>query len=70
MQESSNKVPEVTLAFWIVKVAATTLGETGGDFLDKPVDHGGLALSRPLGCLFVLPQRAGPHPGQAEAVRR
>ena len=26
-----SKVPEVTLVFWIIKIAATTLGETGGD---------------------------------------
>ena len=26
-----NKVPEVTLGFWIIKILATTLGETGGD---------------------------------------
>ena len=26
-----SKVPEVTLGFWIIKVIATTLGETGGD---------------------------------------
>ena len=26
-----SKVPEVTLIFWIIKIAATTLGETGGD---------------------------------------
>ncbi len=25
------KVPEVTLVFWVIKIAATTLGETGGD---------------------------------------
>ena len=29
--QGAGKVPEVTLAFWVVKVAATTLGETGGD---------------------------------------
>src|SRR3981189_3661214 len=29
--EVLSKVPEVTLAFWIIKIAATTLGETGGD---------------------------------------
>jgi uncharacterized membrane-anchored protein len=29
----SNKVPQVTFAFWIIKIAATTLGETGGDAL-------------------------------------
>ena len=26
-----SKVPEITLAFWMIKIAATTLGETGGD---------------------------------------
>jgi uncharacterized membrane-anchored protein len=26
-----SKVPEVTLAFWLIKILATTLGETGGD---------------------------------------
>ena len=30
-QNGLSKVPEVTLAFWIIKIAATTLGETGGD---------------------------------------
>ena len=28
---SASKVPEVTLGFWIIKILATTLGETGGD---------------------------------------
>ena len=28
---SVSKVPEVTLGFWIIKILATTLGETGGD---------------------------------------
>ena len=26
-----SKVPQVTLVFWIIKIAATTLGETGGE---------------------------------------
>ncbi|HZR89060.1 MAG TPA: hypothetical protein VFB02_19815, partial [Bradyrhizobium sp.] len=30
-QHALSKVPEVTLVFWIIKIAATTLGETGGD---------------------------------------
>jgi len=34
--EASSKVPEITIAFWIVKIAATTLGETGGDTLTVP----------------------------------
>jgi len=29
--QTYSKVPEVTLGFWIIKILATTLGETGGD---------------------------------------
>ena len=59
--------------FWSAFILTRPLGATVGDFLDKPVSHGGLAFSRPLaslvialfiiGCLFVLLQRAGRHPG-------
>jgi uncharacterized membrane-anchored protein len=35
-----NKVPQVTLAFWIVKICATTLGETGGDALSMSLNLG------------------------------
>ena len=28
-----NKVPEVTLAFWVIKILSTSVGETGADFL-------------------------------------
>ena len=31
IKESLSKVPEVTLVFWLIKIAATTLGETAGD---------------------------------------
>jgi uncharacterized membrane-anchored protein len=37
-----KKLPEITLIFWIMKIAATTLGETGGDFLS---DSSGLGFS-------------------------
>jgi uncharacterized membrane-anchored protein len=48
-----SKVPEVTLAFWIIKIAATTLGETGGDALSMTM-HLGYGLSTALFfCLFV-----------------
>ncbi len=30
-REALTKVPAVTLGFWIIKILATTLGETGGD---------------------------------------
>ena len=39
-----SKVPEVTLAFWIIKVIATTLGETGGDAVSMTM-HLGYAIS-------------------------
>jgi uncharacterized membrane-anchored protein len=35
-----SKVPEITLAFWVIKVAATTLGETGGDSLSMTLQLG------------------------------
>ena len=57
--------------FWLAFILTRPLGATVGDFLDKPVDHGGLALSRPIasaviaafiiGCVLILPQRAGRH---------
>jgi uncharacterized membrane-anchored protein len=50
-----------------------------GDFLDKPLDHGGLALSRPIAsailaaimiaCVLMLPQRAAAI-GEGPAVQR
>src|SRR3954467_11020580 len=40
---SRSKVPEVTLGFWIIKIAATTLGENGGDTVTMSLDWGYLA---------------------------
>jgi hypothetical protein len=40
---SLSKVPEVTLGFWLIKIAATTLGETGGDTVTMTIDLGYLA---------------------------
>ena len=45
-----SKVPEVTLVFWVIKVAATTLGETGGDTVAMTLNWGYLAGT----ALFVL----------------
>src|SRR5216684_1042540 len=42
-----SNVSRVTL-FWAAFILTRPLGATVGDFLDKPRDHGGLALSRPL----------------------
>ena len=46
-----SKVPEVTLGFWIIKILATTLGETGGDTLSMTYDLGYLVSS----AIFVVP---------------
>src|SRR4051812_17573455 len=38
--EASNKIPQLTLLFWIMKITATTLGETGGDLLSMTLNVG------------------------------
>ena len=57
-----SKVPEVTLVFWIIKIAATTLGETGGDTVTMTLDWGYLAgtalFAGLLGALVALQIRA------------
>jgi uncharacterized membrane-anchored protein len=76
-----TSVSRVTL-FWVAFILTRPLGATVGDFLDKPVSHGGLNLSRPLASaviaaiivalIILLPQRPGRHPGEklaATAVR-
>ncbi|PLZ03545.1 hypothetical protein CY652_03900 [Burkholderia sp. WAC0059] len=47
------KVPAVTFGFWIVKIAATTLGETGGDWVTMSLDFGYLAGSAIFALLFA-----------------
>ncbi|HQQ36196.1 MAG TPA: hypothetical protein PK372_09765, partial [Rugosibacter sp.] len=39
-ENALSKVPEVTLLFWIIKIAATTLGETGGDAVSMSMNFG------------------------------
>jgi uncharacterized membrane-anchored protein len=48
-----SKVPEVTLLFWILKIAATTLGETGGDAVSMSMGLGYLAGTAIFGAIFV-----------------
>lgn len=48
-----GKVPEVTLAFWIVKVLATTLGETGGDAVTMSMNLGYLVGTAIFAGIFV-----------------
>jgi len=42
---TASKVPEVTLVFWVIKIAATTLGETAGDTVTMTLNFGYLAGS-------------------------
>jgi uncharacterized membrane-anchored protein len=52
---TESKVPEVTLIFWIIKIAATTLGETGGDTVTMTLNWGYLAgTALFLGLLVAL----------------
>jgi len=71
-----TNVSRVTL-FWAAFILTRPLGATVGDFLDKPVAQGGLALSRPLATLVIgvfmvayillIPQRAAEHPTSGSA---
>jgi uncharacterized membrane-anchored protein len=57
MEKSQNaviKVPEVTLAFWIIKIAATTLGETGGDAVTMSMNLGYLVGTLIFAAIFLV----------------
>jgi uncharacterized membrane-anchored protein len=47
------KVPEVTLGFWIIKIAVTTLGETGGDAVSMSMNLGYLVSSAIFAVIFL-----------------
>jgi uncharacterized membrane-anchored protein len=49
-----GKVPEVTFWFWVVKIAATTLGETGGDAVTMSMNLGYAVGTAVFAALFVL----------------
>jgi uncharacterized membrane-anchored protein len=49
-----SKVPHVALGFWIIKIAATTLGETGGDALSMSLNLGYLVSTGILFALFLV----------------
>jgi uncharacterized membrane-anchored protein len=51
---SSAKVPEVTLVFWIIKIAATTLGETGGDAVSMSMNLGYLVATAIFAVIFLI----------------
>src|SRR3954470_1057583 len=51
---SLSKVPEVTLLFWIIKIAATTLGETGGDAVTMSMNLGYLVGTLIFAVIFIV----------------
>lgn len=66
------------ILFWAAFILTRPLGAVVGNFFDKPLDHGGLGLSRPLIvavlagaillCLVIFPQRGGRHGGAARTL--
>jgi uncharacterized membrane-anchored protein len=73
----TTRVSRVFL-FWAAFILTRPLGATVGDWFDKPVAKGGLAMSRPVASavlalvivvlIVLLPQRPGRHPGEAPAT--
>ena len=49
-----SKVPEITLIFWIIKILATTLGETGGDALSMSMNLGYAVSTGIFAAVFVV----------------
>lgn len=66
------------LLFWAAFILTRPLGATVGDFFDKPLEQGGLNVSRPLAttiigvfiivCIVFIPQRAGIHPATKQSL--
>ena len=64
LRQMANKVPEVTLAFWIIKIMSTTVGETGADYLAVHVGlgtaiTGGIMAALLLAALLVQVRARG-----------
>jgi uncharacterized membrane-anchored protein len=53
-ERTLSKVPEVALIFWIIKIAATTLGETGGDAVSMSMNLGYLVGTAIFAVIFVV----------------
>jgi uncharacterized membrane-anchored protein len=54
IERTLSKVPEVTLIFWIIKIAATTLGETGGDAVSMSMNLGYLVATAIFAAIFLV----------------
>jgi uncharacterized membrane-anchored protein len=54
MKKGLSKVPELTFLFWVIKIAATTLGETGGDAVSMSLNLGYLVGTAIFAAIFVV----------------
>lgn len=54
MNKMLNKVPQITLIFWIIKVLATTVGETAADFLSQTLKLGLSGTSYVMGAILLI----------------
>jgi uncharacterized membrane-anchored protein len=53
-EQAISKVPQVTLLFWSIKIAATKLGETGGDAVSMSMGYGYLVGSAIFAIIFLI----------------
>jgi len=49
-----NKVPEITLFFWVIKILCTTVGETGADFLNTDLNFGLEGVTLIIGAMLAV----------------
>src|SRR5258706_1901910 len=54
IERNLSKGPEVTLILWIIKIAATTLGETGGDAVSMSMNLGYLVATAIFAAIFLV----------------
>ncbi len=54
---SLNKIPEVTIVFWIIKIMSTTVGETGADYLAVHVGLGDTVIRAIMVAFLAAAQR-------------
>jgi uncharacterized membrane-anchored protein len=54
LEQMLNKVPEITLYFWIIKILCTTIGETAADFLNTNFNLGLTGTSLVMGVLLII----------------
>jgi len=54
LHETDSKVPEITLGFWLIKILATTLGETGGDAVTMSMNLGYLVGTAIFAVIFAV----------------